>query len=164
MEPGKPPMKRCPECGFILHAAVMVCPDCEHEFPATAPHGCEAYDGAMLKSQQKPFVVEVKDFYCARHKKMGSPDSVRMEFVGPLDKVFLQWLCIDHPPGYARDKALAIVKQFGGDAKTVDTALKTWHTWKKPDKISVIPDGKYFRITGITFKPGHSVQAGLVEE
>ena len=164
MEPGKPPMKRCPECGFILHAAVMVCPDCEHEFPAAAPHGCEAYDGAMLKSQQKPFVVEVKDFYCARHKKIGSPDSVRMEFVGPLDKVFPQWLCLDHPPGYARDKALAIVKQFGGDAKTVDTALKTWHTWKKPDKISVIPDGKFFKITGIAFKPGHSVQAGLVAE
>jgi DNA repair protein RadD len=164
MEPTKPPMKKCPKCGLILHARVMVCPNanCMYEFPVVASHGCEAYEGAMLTSQQKSFIVKVEDFYCARHKKIGSPDSIRMEFVGPLEKVFNQWVCLDHT-GFAREKALAVVKQFGGQAKTVDTALKEWHLWKKPDVITVVPEGKFFKITGVSFKPGHSVQAGLVD-
>jgi len=29
---GEAPVKRCPECGAIVHAAVTVCPECGHEF------------------------------------------------------------------------------------------------------------------------------------
>jgi len=165
MEPGVPPMKKCPKCGLILHARVMVCPNanCMYEFPVVAAHGCEAYEGAMLTSQQKSFTVEVKVFYCVRHKKIGSPDSVRMEFEGPLGKVFYNWCCLDHE-GFAREKALAVVKQFGGQAKTVDMALKEWPDWKVPETIEVKPDGKFFRILGVTFKKNQSVQAELVQE
>lgn len=30
--PGDPPAKACPDCGFILHASIMLCPNCGHVF------------------------------------------------------------------------------------------------------------------------------------
>jgi len=165
VESKKAPLKKCPQCGLILPARVKVCPniECEYEFPVSASHGCAAYEGAMLKSQQKSFFVEVKDFWCSRHHKPGKTDSLRMEFIGPLEKEYNIWCCLDHE-GYAREKALAIVKQFGGQAKSVDMALQEWTTWKKPDIIEVLPEGKFFRVVGITFKKNQSTQQPLVSE
>lgn len=46
-DPDKPstgvaPMKDCPQCNFLLHARVMLCPNCGYEFPA--PEKTEIYD------------------------------------------------------------------------------------------------------------------------
>ena len=144
------PIKECPQCRALLHTRVMICPACDYEFPVTASHGVEAYEGAVLSDQQTEFVVEVVEMYCTRHKKLGGVDSLKMAFYDKADKEFAMWVCLNHT-GFAKDKAMALVKQFGGKADSVDSALKEWSYWRKPTHIRVRPEGKFFRITGFKF-------------
>jgi len=144
------PIKECPQCRALLHTRVMICPACDYEFPVTASHGVEAYEGAVLSDQQTEFVVEVVEMYCTRHKKLGGVDSLKMAFYDKADKEFAMWVCLNHT-GFAKDKATALVKQFGGKADSVDAALKEWSYWRKPTHIRVRPENKFFRITGFKF-------------
>jgi hypothetical protein len=152
------PVKECPNCHVILHTRTMVCPACDFAFPVTAQHGVVAYDGAVLSDQQQSFVVNVVDTWVSRHKKQGKPDSVKVAFYDKEDREYALWLALDHD-GYARDKALSIVRQFGGHATTVTDALKEHPYWKKVLNISVRPDGKFFRITGFVFGKQEPKQA-----
>lgn len=159
------PVKECPQCRALLHTRVMICPACDYEFPVTATHGTEAYDGAVLSDQQAEFVVEVVEMYCTRHHKIGGTDSVKMAFYDKADKEYALWLCLNHT-GFAKDKAVSIVRQFGGRADSVDSALKEWSYWKVPTHIRARPEGKYFRITGFKFDENKVVtkQTCLVTE
>jgi len=145
-----PPLKECSVCRVILHARTMICPACGYEFPVTAPHGTESYDGAVMSDQEKPFIVEVASSWISRHKKGGKPDSVKVAFYDAMEKEYAMWLSLDIP-GYAGEKARAIVKQFGGNATTVDMALKEQYDWKPVTHIQVKKDGKWDRITGFMF-------------
>jgi DNA repair protein RadD len=155
--PKVPPMKECLKCRVILQARTLVCPACGYEFPVSAPHGTEAYDGSVLTGQEKPFIVEVKSHWISRHKKPGKPDSVKVAFYDSVEKEYAMWLALD-VVGYASEKAQALVKQFGGKAKTVDEALKEQFAWKKATHIRVRKDGKFFRIDGFVFAPQEARQ------
>jgi DNA repair protein RadD len=144
------PVKECPQCHVILHTRVMQCPACDFIFTTTAAHGTEAYDGAVLKSQQEPFVVEVVEMYCTRHKKPGKPDSVKVAFYDKDDREFALWACLDHD-GFAKEKAEQVVKTLGGKATTVAEAMKEWSYWKKVTHVKVKPEGKFYRIEGFVF-------------
>jgi len=144
------PVKECPQCHVILHTRVMQCPVCEFIFTATAAHGTEAYDGAVLKSQQEPFIVEIVEMYCTRHKKPGKPDSVKVAFYDKDDREFALWACLDHD-GFAKEKAEQVVKTLGGKATTVAEAMKEWSYWKKVTHVKVKPEGKFYRIEGFVF-------------
>ena len=160
------PQKECPKCRAIIHARMLTCPSCGYEYPipdAEARHGVNAFEGAVMSDQVKPFLVEVKEMYCTRHHKPGKTDSLKMCFYDNLDREFPTWICLNHK-GFAQEKALAIVKQMGGTAKTVDEALKEWHTWRKPAQIQCKPDGKWTRVTGYAFPKGQSQQQKLEEE
>lgn len=157
VEKRPPAVKECPNCRVILYAREMVCPACDYHFPATAPHGVAAYDGAVLKSQQQPFFVEVVDTWFSRHKKSGKPDILKIAMYDAQDREFPIWCCLGHD-GYAREKAIAVVKSFGGTATTVDEALKENEFWKKPVKIKVAPNGKFFNVVGIEFAKGQPIQ------
>jgi DNA repair protein RadD len=156
-QPKAPPMKECLKCRVILHARTMTCPACGYEFPTSAPHGTEAYDGAVLVDQEKPFIVEVASHWISRHKKPGKSDSVKVAFYDSVEKEYAMWLALD-VPGYASEKAQILVRQFGGKAKTVDEALKEQFTWKKATHIRVRKDGKFFRIDGFVFAPQEARQ------
>jgi DNA repair protein RadD len=144
-----PPMRECPNCHTMLHISVVICPECEYEFPSSElNHGGTAYEGEVISGQ--PVIITVTDMWVTRHKKQGKPDSVKITFFDKMSKEYSMWLALDHG-GYATDKALPIVRQFGGKAKTVDEALQEWPYWKKPIKISIKQDGKFTRIVGIKF-------------
>lgn len=144
------PVKECPNCHVILHTRTMICPACDFAFPVTAQHGTEAYAGAVLSDQQQSFIVEVKEMYCTRHKKLGGVDSLKCAFYDAADKEYAIWLCLNHT-GFAKDKAVSIVRQFGGKADSVDSALKEWSYWRSPTHIRVRPEGKFYRIDGFKF-------------
>ena len=61
------------------------------------------------------------------------------------------WLLLDHS-GFAKERSLGIVKQFGGKAQTVDEALKEWDYWRRPVGVMVKPSGRFFEITGFIFE------------
>jgi len=144
------PVKECPNCHVILHTRVMQCPACDFVFEATSNHGTTAYSGAVLKSQQEPFIVEVVEMYCTRHKKVGKPDSLKIAFYDREDREFALWACLGHD-GFAKEKAEQVVKQMGGKATTVDEALREWSYWKKVTHIKVKPNGRFFEIQGFVF-------------
>lgn len=160
MPVGKPPMRQCPKCNCIFHARILVCPSCGHVFPtpeAEAKHGVEAYDGAVMADQITPFLVEVKDVWVSKHVKPGKVTSAKLEFFDSMERSYPIWLCLDHK-GYAAEKATALVKQMGGNATTVEAALKEWPEWKKVERIQVKQDGKFMRVTGFQFKKNQSTQ------
>lgn len=160
VEASAPPTKECPQCHAILYARTMQCPACGYEFPVSASHGCEAYDGAVMKSQQNAFEVDIVETWYSRHKKPGSPDSLKIGMFTKLDKEYPIWCCLDHT-GFAQEKARALVKQFGGSAMTVTDALKESQFWRKPKSIKVVPSGKFFNVVGIEFHPLEAKQKGL---
>jgi DNA repair protein RadD len=149
VEKKAPPMKECPQCRLVVHARVTVCA-CGYQFPVVAPHGTEAYDGAVMSSQVKPEVIPIAGVWIGRHKKPGRPDSVKITFYTALDMEYYMWVGLDHD-GYYKEKSLAVVKRFGGKAKTVDEALKESQYWRKPVAIAVKPRGRFFDIVGIIF-------------
>lgn len=163
MEKKSAPMKECPVCHVIIHARSVVCPGCGFEFPTTSRHGTEAYDGAVMADQVAPFLVDVKDVWVSKHSKPGKTQSVKLSFYDSMEKEYPMWLCLDHQ-GYAQEKALAIVRQMGGKATTVEEALKEWPEWKKVERIQAKQDGKFVRVLGFQFKPNQSQQMKLGEE
>lgn len=159
----KTPVKECPQCRCMMHARTTICPGCGYEFPVVAPHGTEAYDGAVLSNQQKPMFVEVKDIWYSRHKKPGSPDILKISMFDAIDKEYPIWCCAGHD-GYAKDKALQVIKQFGGTATNVTDALKESPYWRKPIMIKVVPNGKFWNVVGIEFHPPQPKQMHFNEQ
>lgn len=156
------PVKECPQCRAIVPARVTTC-ICGFEFPVVAPHGTEAYSGAVLSTQAQTALVEIAGVWYSRHKKPGKPDSVKVTFFTDLDKEYYLWLGLDHG-GYYADKSFATVKRFGGKATTTNDALKECDYWRKPIAIQVRPRGRFFDVTGVIF--GNAVaskQEGLVQ-
>lgn len=154
---GITPVKECPNCRAILYAREMKCPACDFEFPTTAPHGTEAFNGSILSGEIKPFFVNVKDIWYSKHQKPGGTPLLKIAMFDELDKEYPIWCCINHT-GYAKMKADQIVKQFGGTADNLEHALKESPYWKKPKRIKVIPNGKFFNVVGIEFHPQESTQ------
>lgn len=146
------PMKECPQCHAMVYARVSNC-ECGYVFPVSAPHGTEAYGGSVLSNQS--FMVDVSGesgFWVSRHKKPGKPDSIKVTFASVEDdREYAMWLLLDHG-GFASQRAISIVKQFGGKSTTVDDALKEWLYWRRPVAIQVKPSGKFFEILGIIFE------------
>lgn len=158
-EPAKgDPVKQCPQCQVILNIKVKSCPACGFEFPIVAPHGTEAYNGAVMSGQVT--IVEIVDFWVGRHKKPGKPDSLKLSFYDLSDKEYCMWLALDHG-GYATEKSIAVVQKFGGKAMNVNDALKEWSYWKKPISISVKPRGRFFEIVGVKFAPPIAAQSTI---
>jgi len=165
------PQKECPQCHAIVHARATTC-ICGYLFPIVPQHGTKAFGGAVISSQEKAEIVPIAGVWISRHKKMGSPDMVKVTYFTKLDKEYYSYLGLDHG-GYYAEKSLAIVRRFGGKATTVEQALKESEYWRKPVAISVKPRGKWWDVVGIVFddkipKPAHEVQntlyGGVVDE
>jgi DNA repair protein RadD len=145
-----PSIKECPNCHSLIYKRATECPVCDFAFPVVAPHGAEAYAGAVMTDQKQPFYVDITDVWYSRHKKPGKPDILRIGLIQDVEREYPLWCCLGHD-GYAKEKAAQIVKQFGGSAKTVDEALKESQYWRKPIRARVIQKGKFYEVTGIEF-------------
>lgn len=148
---GEAPSKVCPECESIILIAARECPDCGHIFPAPEPKiertaSVEAIMNLTATDEWRP----VLDVDYARHRKAGSPDSLRVEYlVGPKDRfvVVSEWVCFGHP-GYARQKAVQWWSMWGAGPPpdTADEALARLDEIRRPADAVVVRDGKYHRI------------------
>ena len=103
-EPGEAPMKLCPECGAAMYAGATECPECGHLMPRDpekklTPRASEA----QALSDDRPVRREVAGISFAVHRKVGKPDSLRVEYDCGL-QIVRQWICPNHGD-YARYKA-----------------------------------------------------------
>lgn len=145
--------KECPHCQELVGLATIECPSCGHEWPREAPrHEAQALDDAPILSTEK--VAEkwlgVDDMRFTIHRKPGSPDSVRIDYLCGVT-THKEWLCFEHS-GYPQRKAVELWRRMGGGLpvpKTTDEAMSRKDELSFVTAISVKrnPGTKYFTIT-----------------
>jgi DNA repair protein RadD len=149
-ENGEAPVKKCPECLTVNHAAVRVCIECGHEFPPPQfNHGTKAYSGAMISTQVQAEWVDVHDVGYSRWRKEGKPDSIRVTYYCGLIKVS-EWLCPDHG-GYAAERYQKRMPSLGASAMTTEDAMQECDHWIKPRRIKVKPNDKFHDIVQLDY-------------
>jgi len=142
---GAAPAKKCPECEYLCPTAVLVCPECGHEFPPREfKHAPKAYEGAVVSTQVEAEWLDVVSVNYSRWKKEGKPDSIRVTYSNGLTSIS-EWMCPDHG-GYAASKYQQRMKALGASALTTDDALEECWDWNRPRRMKVVPDGKFFKI------------------
>jgi DNA repair protein RadD len=149
-ENGEAPVKKCPECLTVNHAAVRVCIECGHEFPPPQfNHGTKAYSGAMISTQVEAEWVDVDDVGYSRWRKEGKPDSIRVTYYCGLIKVS-EWLCPDHG-GYAAERYQKRMPSLRASAMTTEDAMQECDHWIKPRRIKVKPNDKFHDIVQLDY-------------
>jgi len=148
---GVAPMKFCPSCASILHAAATYCKDCGHEFPRNEEEILhKAYDGAVISAPVEKVVDEV--IYSPHNlKKEGKTPCLMVKYVCQDGSVVKEYICLQHG-GFAGSKAKKWWNARGGgyiegaDIEFI-TTHKMYEALKIPKLISVEKDGKFDRIT-----------------
>ena len=140
------PVKECPSCHELLHPSVMLCPGCGHEWQAAAPHGTEAADAVIVAALEQPRVYVVDSVEYSKHEKNGKAPSLKVTYwCGPSS--FDEWVPIEDPRSFVKKHAVQWFWQRGAMCPdTVDAALEMIPKIPAPDRISVKPDGKYWRV------------------
>lgn len=113
-EPGEAPVKECPSCHGIIHAAYTECPFCGHLFGRDPNHAKEASFAAPVSGGKKTEVKQVYHVRYSEHYKRGpegegKPPTLRVEYVtstGLLRESVSEWISIEGE-GWARQKAEA---------------------------------------------------------
>lgn len=157
---GEAPTKTCPECDSIVFAALSVCPDCGHEFPAREPKIESTATTLAIMSMDAPVEwKKVNSVSYRLHKKPGKPDSMRVDYRCGF-AVMSEWVCFDHK-GFPKEKAIRWWKQrciSDFVPKTTQEAIAHSGHLNKPTEIQVQKNGKYTEVTKFRFMP--NLQAG----
>ena len=150
------PGKVCPGCDEKVAPATKVCP-CGFKFPVN--HEGEAAADQVLAKPQKYRVTEIN---FARHKKRGggpdNPDTLRVDYVcepeegGNMVEKISEWVCLEHPLGFARRKAIewwgarCRVLPEVNDGLSIDEAISLWKCGAVAETLTItaVREGKFF--------------------
>lgn len=147
------PMKECPKCHELVHASVVMCPACEYEFPSKPAHSATAGDGVLVAAIEPPREYPVTDVQYVPHQKIGGSRSLRVVYHVGM-QVYNEWVPIEAEKSAARKHAVRWFWERGMTCpKTVDEAIEMEREGRfpKPETITVVPDGKYWRVTAVKF-------------
>jgi DNA repair protein RadD len=148
---GEAPVKVCPECKTICHAAARECLTCGFEFPAPKVKlDTHAATRALLSTQDAPEWIEVTKVSYLKHPgREGKPDSLRVDYWCGINR-HSEWICLEHK-GFAREKAISWWIKRAVGVPVPDTTLAAWlmahEVLRPPTHIQVKPAGKYVEIT-----------------
>jgi len=147
---GDAPVKTCPECFSIVHASVMECPDCGHEWERQLSAKITKSAAVVpILSKSEAIWKKVDKRRFSRHEKFNAAPSVKVEYVcGPT--VFPDWIPFENEK--ARFIAAKWWKRMGGQEPTPTTvtdALKRIEAGElKPvDEVRIEASGRYWRVT-----------------
>lgn len=150
----------CENCGaHVRPASALVCPECGHQLREEEPqHARQASDAAILSHQlrQKIITYPVADVRYSRHAKVGSPDSMRVDYYSGMRRVASEWVCLEHP-GFAGAKAQAwwsrrAPRDFvpGSTSQALEW-ITTGYELRTPAAVRVNESGKWPEIVGFTW-------------
>lgn len=146
------PHKGCPVCGCVVPIKVSNCPSCDYVFPDNTKE-------LEIKPTSAPVLSDIETHEVIgttikRHKKMGKPDSFKIEYqCKDVFVPFADYLCFDHG-GFATSAAQRKWLQRGGrpfSPKTVAEAFARQNEISPVCQISVIKRGKYHEILSVKF-------------
>lgn len=151
---GVAPVKTCPQCQRESATAIRQCPQCGYLFPFdTQHHDATAADGPILSTEAAPRIERhaVADVTYRRWpSRFGGPDTLRVDYRGPLMRIASEWICIEHT-GYPRAKAASWWAQRAPTVpapKSIDDALALCAHLAKPAAVDIDTRPKYPEITG----------------
>lgn len=151
-EVGVAPHKTCPICGCVVFIKASACPSCDYIYPDNTKELEIKPTSAPVLSQVETF--EVLETVVKRHKKMGKPDSFKIEYqCKGVFMPFTDYLCFDHG-GFATSVAQRKWLERGGAAfapKSVKEAFDRQKEIKPASKISVIKKEKFHEILHVEF-------------
>jgi DNA repair protein RadD len=114
---GEAPVKSCPECESIVHAARRECPDCGYEFPPPAfKVEKTASREAILTQDYEPEWRAISRVTYARNAgRDGKLDTMRVDYwddegLFPI-RVASEFVCVFHPMGFPREMAIRWLKK-----------------------------------------------------
>ena len=149
----------CDNCGArVRPASTVICPECGHQMreeEAEAPRA--ASNAAVMASQIAPKIVTypVTRVTYGLHQKLGSPDSLRVEYLSGLRVVAREWVCLEHG-GFAGEKARQWwARRYTGTPirASVAEALQCTDMLAVPAAVRVNETGKYPEIIGYAWEP-----------
>jgi len=136
IEAGEVKIAQCQNCGDSFSWAVKICPNCGWEIPKIEVERVEAVEREKKMHEaeasnrnilgNEPEILDVSDVAVARHRKIGKPDSIRVQYRCGMS-VFLEWVLLGHS-GWGEKKARRWwMARFGKEEATtvtVNTALE----------------------------------------
>lgn len=159
-EPGNAPFKHCPECGSTNAAGAAVCSSCGHEFPPPAEpdrvqHGTQASAAAVI-TPAEPTVHTISEVTYSRHDgREGKVATLRVDYWAGFKRVASEWVCLEHPSGWARNRAVQWWWARAGGAPVpgdIEQALDLAGSLAVPARITTRPAGKYAELVGCEFE------------
>lgn len=155
---GDAPIRICPECQAINHAAARVCVDCGHEFPEPEVKvQAVAADLPILSKGEATWRPVTKRSFRFHEGKNGKPPSVKVAYQCGLTTIN-EWLCFEHT-GYAQSKAHRWWAHHNGQRPfptTVLEALERQNEITPTAEISVRPEGKYWSVVAHRVAPANA--------
>lgn len=145
--------KTCPVCGMALPRIEIE--RLEQVEKERRLHGDKASKRSILSGEPETFRVDT--VYVNRHRKDGSPDSLRVQYRCGLS-MFREWVCLDHPgaagsiaQGWWQKRNLGRnIKR--GEKMTVNAALEymflTQQILEWTKTITVKRNGRYWEVIG----------------
>ena len=143
----------CPTCGWTV-------PKREIEREAVEAkererlHEIQAAQEAILREQQAPQWYRVDLVTIGRHRKEGSPDSLKVTYISGVNK-FTEWVCPDHE-GFAGSKGRRWLAERNIEHTTTDECMQDMFLSQRVNdktlEIEVKKDGKYFRVLNYKLK------------
>ena len=160
---GTAPVKECPECMSLVHAALRACSQCGFEFPIDVEpkHETRAAKAEII-ARRKPretaaWAVSAVSYRA--HTSTAGKRSLRVDYLCGLQSVS-EWICVEHS-GVARAKAeiwwstrsrLGLSEDIGRALcpTTVDEALQRALAGelRQPEAIWVRTGGEYLEVRG----------------
>jgi DNA repair protein RadD len=169
LDAGQVILATCGQCGDAFSRAIRFCPHCGWEIPKQEIERAAAEERERTLHEathsnrnilgSEPEILDVSEVTVHRHRKPGSPDSLRVQYRCGIS-TFREWVCLDHG-GYAETKARRWWwARFGrGEAETitVNKALEDMLIGHRIESvtrtITVVRRGKYSEIVGYGLKP-----------
>lgn len=155
---GELPKKLCKSCGSVNLKTAEDCFACGAPFASSTPrkvkHEVEPEKEALILSEiEEKNVVNV--MYRV-HQKEGKPDSMRVDYLinNGFDKIS-EYVCFEHG-GYASHKAKYWWKRHNkvidpDTPETTEEAISRLKELRKPSKIRVMREGKFYRVKEVDF-------------
>lgn len=102
---GVAPMKVCPDCFTICHAAAKHCPDCGSVFPVSEETKIsEAYNGSVFSEPEWFNVLDVQ-YFLHNQNKDGKKPCIRVKYILSDAKPISEFINLENENEWARNKS-----------------------------------------------------------
>jgi len=149
---GEAPVKVCPSCQEICHAAARICPACETPFPPPEPKQLKLRDVDIMGMSGIEMIVE--RWFWARHiSRASGKEMLKVSYkAGLAGHKVTEYLAVNHG-GYAGQKSIEtlayISKKSGVEIDSLDDldrVAETLNAGQPPKTIEYKVDGKFYRV------------------